>query len=111
MISCTSPRAATTRRYAGSRQQRLQQRSRRLELGHGLEQRREADPRGRRRVVAAGVDETGLAGQHDDREHVVDVVGHRDDVGLDTSRAVGVERLAGSRRAGPATAAAAWPRS
>ena len=41
---------------------------------------------------AARVDQTGLAGQHHDRVQVVDVVGHRDDVGLDGVGTVGVER-------------------
>ena len=36
-----------------------------------------------------------LAGQHDDREQVVDVVGHRHDVGLDHLGPVGVERRRG----------------
>ena len=91
MISCTSPRAATTRRYDGSREQRVEQRAGRLELGDGLEERRETDPRGRGRGVVAGVDEPGLAGEDDDGEEVVDVVGHRDDVGLDRLGAVGVQ--------------------
>ena len=109
MISCTSPRAATTRRYAGIAEHRLEQRSRRLQLGHGLEQRREADPSGGRRAVTAEVDQPGLAGQHHDRVHVVDVVGHRDDVGLDHVRAVRVQRRRGSRRAAPARPPASRP--
>ncbi|MDR6117543.1 hypothetical protein QE370_000727 [Aeromicrobium sp. SORGH_AS981] len=72
------------------RQQRVEQGSGRLELGDGLEQRREADAR--HRLLACQVDETGLAGQHDDGEQVVHVVRHRDDVGLDHLRPVRVER-------------------
>ena len=111
MISCTSPRAATTRRYAGSLQHRLQQRTGGLELGHGLEQRGEADPRGGRRAVAAEIDQTGLAGQHHDREHVVDVVGHRDDVGLDHVRPVRVQRRPDRGEQTPATAVGLGGRS
>ena len=91
MISWTSPRAATTRRYEASLSRALEERTRRLELGDGLEERREPDPRHGRRVGTAGVDETGLPGEHDDGVEVVDVVGHRDDVGLDGVAAVGVQ--------------------
>ena len=72
-------------------QQGREQRTGRLELGDGLEQRGEPDPRHGRGVVTAGVDEPGLAGQDHDGEEVVDVVGHRDDVGLHGVAAVGVQ--------------------
>ena len=72
-------------------QQGREQRTGRLELGDGLEQRGEPDPRHRRGVGTAGVDESGLAGEDHDGEEVVDVVGHRDDVGLHGVAAVGVQ--------------------
>ena len=61
--------------------------------------------------VGAGVDEPGLAGEDDDGEEVVDVVGHRDDVGLDRLGAVGVEGPPDRVEESSDAAAAAAPRS
>ena len=89
MTSCTSPRSATIRRYDGIASRPPTRSRGRAQLVDGLQQRDEADPRG----AADEVDEPGLAGEHHRGEHVVDALGHRDDVALARLRAVPVEQL------------------
>ncbi len=71
------------------------------QLVDGLEQRHEPDPghrlAGPADSGAVHVDQPGLPGQHDGREHVVGAARHRHDVALDDLRAVGVEARRGWR--------------
>ena len=72
------------------RQEVVEQDPRPAQLAHLLEQRHEADAR----LPGVDVDEPGLSGQDDRGQHVVDVGGHRHDVGLDDGGAEPVERTA-----------------
>src|SRR5690606_13028755 len=74
---------------AGHGEQVVQEAGRTAQLLDGLQQRRETQV-GERPVAGPQVDQAGLPGQDDGGQDVVGTLGHRDDVGLDDVRAVGL---------------------
>ena len=92
MTSCTSPRSATSRRYAGSPSSVVEQRRRPSRSSSTVSS---SGTKPIRATPPAQVDQPGLAGQHHRGEHVVGAPGHRDDVAL--ARPPGRSRSSASR--------------